>query len=72
MLSERQELNSPHARQIIGVLLFQDLAVVPLLIMIPALASTVDSGGDNLAMTLGIALLKAVAVLALILFLDSD
>ena len=68
MLSERQELNSPHARQIIGVLLFQDLAVVPLLIMIPALASTVDSGGDNLAMTLGIALLKAVAVLALILF----
>ena len=68
MLSERQELNSPHARQIIGVLLFQDLAVVPLLIMIPALASTVDSGGDSLAMTLGIALLKAVAVLALILF----
>ena len=39
MLAERLELNSPHGRQIIGVLLFQDLAVVPLLILVPALAA---------------------------------
>jgi len=37
MLSERLELESPHGRDIIGVLLFQDLAVVPLLVVIPAL-----------------------------------
>src|SRR6185295_6552918 len=39
LLAERLELNSPHGRQIIGILLFQDIAVVPLLILIPALAA---------------------------------
>jgi len=39
LLAERFELNSEHGRQIIGILLFQDIAVVPLLIIIPALAA---------------------------------
>lgn len=65
MLAERLELNSTHGRQIIGVLLFQDLAVVPLLIVIPALA---QAAGADFGATLAVALLKAAAVLALILF----
>ncbi len=69
LLVERLELNSHHGRQIIGVLLFQDLAVVPLLIVIPALAHTVDSSGADLAVTIIVALLKAGMVLALILLL---
>jgi CPA2 family monovalent cation:H+ antiporter-2 len=44
MLAERLELNFPHGRQIIGILLFQDLAVVPLLIVIPVLGA----GGEAL------------------------
>lgn len=68
LLVERLELNSHHGRQIIGVLLFQDLAVVPLLIVIPALAHTVDSSGADLGVTIIVALLKAGMVLALILF----
>ena len=64
LLAERFELNSPHGRQIIGILLFQDLAVVPLLILIPALAAP----ADQLAATLGVALTKAVVVLAVLLF----
>ena len=40
MLVERAELNLPHGQKIMGVLLFQDLAVVPLIIIIPALASS--------------------------------
>lgn len=64
ILSERLELNTAHGRQIIGVLLFQDLAVVPLLIMVPALAS----GTETLSADLGLALLKAAAILALMLF----
>ena len=64
LLAERLELNTPHGRQIIGVLLFQDLAVVPLLIVVPALAS----GSGTLASDLGVALLKAAAMLALLLF----
>jgi CPA2 family monovalent cation:H+ antiporter-2 len=65
MLADRLELNSQHGRQIIGVALFQDLAVVPFLILIPALAA----GTGHLAMSFGVALVKAAAVLALILFL---
>ncbi len=69
MLSERLELNSAHGRQIIGVLLFQDLAVVPLLIVIPALVNTIDSSNADLGVTIILALLKAGMVLGLILFL---
>ena len=65
LLAERYELNSLHGRQIIGILLFQDLAVVPLLILIPALAAP----PDDLLMNLGSALLKAAVVLAVLLFL---
>src|SRR5690349_5939171 len=63
-LSERMQLHSPHGRQIMGVLLFQDLAVIPLLVVIPALAY---SGGE-IAGTIGVALAKAGVVLALVLF----
>ena len=65
MLTERLELESQHGRQIIGILLFQDLAVVPLLILVPALARNT---GD-LAATLALAMMKAMIVLVLLLVL---
>jgi monovalent cation:H+ antiporter-2, CPA2 family len=64
LLAERLELNSPHGRQIMGILLFQDLAVVPLLVLVPALSAE----AERIAMVLGIALLKAGVVLAVLLF----
>ena len=63
LLSERMQLDSAHGREVMGVLLFQDLAVVPLLIVIPSLTQP----PEKLAMLLGVALLKAVVVLAVIL-----
>jgi CPA2 family monovalent cation:H+ antiporter-2 len=39
MMSDRLELESEHGKRVMGVLLFQDLAVVPLLVLIPALGS---------------------------------
>ena len=63
LLAERFELNSPHGQQIIGILLFQDLAVVPLLILIPALGAP----AEELAANLGFAILKAVVVLTVLL-----
>jgi monovalent cation:H+ antiporter-2, CPA2 family len=65
LLTERMELETEHGRRIIGILLFQDLALVPLLILIPAL--TQSSG--NLAATLTWAALKATVVLVLLLFI---
>jgi len=63
LLAERMQLDSAHGREILGVLLFQDLAVVPLLVIIPSLTQP----PEKLAMLLGIALVKAVVVLAVIL-----
>ena len=40
LMAERLELESEHGRRVMGVLLFQDLAVVPLLVLIPALGIT--------------------------------
>ncbi len=64
LLAERVELHSTHGRQTMGVLLFQDLAVVPFLVLIPALAK----GGDGLLGELGWATVKAALALALILY----
>ncbi len=63
LMADRLELETEHGRRVIGVLLFQDLAVVPLLVLIPALGS---SGGD-MAASLAWAMLKAAALLALLL-----
>ena len=63
MLSERMQLHTPHGRQIMGVLLFQDLAVIPLLVLIPALALSTES----IAAVIALALVKAAAVLLLVL-----
>ena len=63
MLSERMQLHSAHGKQIMGVLLFQDLAVIPLLVLIPALARSAESLGA----VIGFALVKAAVVLLLVL-----
>jgi CPA2 family monovalent cation:H+ antiporter-2 len=63
LLVERIETETPHGRTTIGVLLFQDLAVVPLLILVPALGGT----GETLARDLVLAALKAAGVLAVVL-----
>src|SRR5512140_2695176 len=63
LLAERLELESEHGKRVIGVLLFQDLAVVPLLVLIPALGSPPES----LIKALAVAGLKATVVIALLL-----
>src|SRR5512139_2485442 len=64
LLAERLEIQTPHGRQIFGALLFQDLAVVPLLILIPAFATQSDAMATDLAL----AMFKAVVVLGFLLF----
>jgi CPA2 family monovalent cation:H+ antiporter-2 len=64
LLAERLELNQPHGQLAIGVLLFQDIAVVPLLILLPAFAG----GSDTMWLDLAKAGGKIVVVLALLLF----
>ncbi len=63
-LAEQLEFNSRHGRFAIGILLFQDLAVIPFLVIIPVLAS---SAADSVALTLAEGLLKGIAVFFLLL-----
>jgi len=63
MMSDRLELESEHGKRVIGVLLFQDLAVVPLLVLIPALGSP----PEVLLRELAFASVKAAVLIALLL-----
>jgi len=44
LLVERQELDSPHGRLLVGVLIFQDLAVVPMMLAIAPLSGQAGTG----------------------------
>lgn len=63
LLAERRELDTDHGRRVFGVLLFQDLAVIPLLVLIPALAA----GSGAWVGEIALAVFKAVVLLALLL-----
>jgi len=63
MMADRLELESEHGRRVMGALLFQDLAVVPLLVLIPAL----DSDGVDMVTSLAWASLKATVLLGVLL-----
>ncbi len=58
-LADREETAAPHGRFIIGVLIFQDLCIVPMMLTLPMLAGT--AGGVS---EIGWTIAKAVAVVA--------
>eukprot|EP00850_Spirogloea_muscicola_P004565 SM000019S05109 [mRNA] locus=s19:978602:987779:+ [translate_table: standard] len=67
VLQERGESTSRHGRATFSVLLFQDLAVVVLLILIPLISPSSSKGGvgfNAIAEALGIAAVKAVVAIA--------
>lgn len=64
LMNERGELATRHGRATFSTLLFQDLAVVPILVVVPLLSL----GGDwqTITLALGLTLLKAAIALAVI------
>ena len=63
LMTDRLEIESEHGKRVMGVLLFQDLAVVPLLVLIPALGAS----AEQLITTLAVAGLKATLLIFLLL-----
>jgi CPA2 family monovalent cation:H+ antiporter-2 len=63
-LADREESAAPHGRFIIGVLIFQDLCIVPMMLILPMLAGELTG-----AAAIGLTLLKAVAVVVACLVL---
>ncbi len=55
-LTDRGEMESLHGRATTSILVFQDLAVVPMMLLVPLLATPMDSAAKALALTIGKAL----------------
>ena len=66
MITDQAELDTLHGRTSVGILLFQDLCVVPLMLMIPLLARSGETSGMDFAVAFG----KAFATVAGIFFLS--
>jgi glutathione-regulated potassium-efflux system protein KefB len=61
LLSERKAMNTPHGRNAFAILLFQDLAAIPLIVIIPLLGVAASDSGP-----IGISVLKAMAAIAVV------
>lgn len=61
-LADRGDSDSIHGRATIGILVFQDLAVVPMMLLTPILASQTEGAGLSILVTLG----KSVLVVGLV------
>jgi len=62
-LTDKGEIDTPHGRLATGILIFQDLCVVPIMLLLPFLAGTAAGGPLGLAIALGKATLVVVGVL---------
>lgn len=67
VLQERGELETPHGRSILSILIYQDIGVVPVMLTAPLLAGMAglaNGGGSNGFADLGALLLKVILVAA--------
>ena len=65
ILSDKQQLEAPHGRISLGILIFQDLAIVPMFLLLPVLSS----GSTLSVMEIILQLLYAFAAVAVIIIL---
>ncbi|PXF46412.1 K(+) efflux antiporter 3, chloroplastic [Gracilariopsis chorda] len=70
LLSERGEVGTRYGRAAFGILLFQDLVVVPVLVLIPLLAAS--GAASAVWRAVGVASIKAVLALAFIIFMGNN
>jgi CPA2 family monovalent cation:H+ antiporter-2 len=65
-LDARGELDAPHGQQMLGILLFQDLCVVPMMLVLPALTGEHADSGESVSVSLlrSLGVLIAVVVAA--------
>lgn len=68
LLADRGEIDAPHGRLAVAILLFQDLAAVPFLVAIPIIGG---ADMERLAGALGVALVKGTVVIGLMLLVGA-
>ncbi len=65
LLQERAEIDSPHGNTALGILIFQDIIIVPMILITPLLAGSMDISGESIALNLT----KGIGIILLILAL---
>lgn len=63
LLQDRGEINSPHGKTVLGILIFQDIIVVPMMLFTPLMAG----GQDDIGYQILIMLLKGAFVILFVL-----
>jgi monovalent cation:H+ antiporter-2, CPA2 family len=63
VMTDKGEIDAPHGRLATGVLIFQDLCVVPIMLVLPFLAGKAEGGATGLLIALGKAALVVVGVI---------
>ncbi|WP_338760098.1 cation:proton antiporter [Bernardetia sp. ABR2-2B] len=66
LLQTRGEMGSPHGQIILAILIFQDIAVVPMMLMMPILAGL----ADNVVQEIFLMIVKTAAVLAFLVLIS--
>ena len=64
--NETKEINKPHGRRVLGILIMQDIAVIPILLMISFFSMT--ENGGSLFFTIAKTILAAIVLLSLLYF----
>ena len=63
VMTDKGEIDAPHGRLATGVLIFQDLCVVPIMLVLPFLAGKAEGGATGLLIALGKAALVVIVVI---------
>ncbi len=69
ILSDKNELEAPHGKFSIGILIFQDLAIVPMFLLLPLLSGFGELSGGDIALKIAIAFGVLAGLLLLARFL---
>ncbi|EJF11645.1 cation:proton antiporter [Pontibacter sp. BAB1700] len=63
LLQDKGEINSPHGKVVLGILIFQDIVVVPMMLVAPLMAG----GSENIVVELLLMVLKGAFVIVFVL-----
>ena len=63
LLQDRQEVDSPQGRINLGILLFQDLCVVPMIVLVPILALKGEADLDSTLLKISLAVVSVIVII---------
>ncbi|UCH21556.1 MAG: cation:proton antiporter [Deltaproteobacteria bacterium] len=63
LLQDRAEIESPHGQTTLGILIYQDIVIVPMILLTPLLAGKADGLGTSLPLLLA----KAIGIIVLVI-----